>query len=266
MNLLDKQYTRTPFWGVRNMTSYLRSLEYTVGKGHIRTLLRRMGLQAIFAKPNLSKPHPQHKIYPYLLRDLEIVRPNQVWSADITYIRLTPGFAYLIAIIDWYSRYVLSWRLSNTLDSVFCIEALRDALSKYGKSEIFNSDQGCQFTSKDFISVLREKGISISMDGRGRYLDNIFIERLWRTVKYENVYLYGYQDIPEAREGLDNYFKFYNHERFHQSLNNKTPWQVYSQNGGVLKYGCLSLKGAVDNSETIFSAEEASKLQRTVLA
>jgi len=227
MNLLDEQYTRMPFYGVRKMTRYLQERGYAVGKDHVRTLLRFMGLQAIFPKKNLSLPHPQHTIYPYLLREVEITRPDQVWSADITYIRLTEGFAYLTAVIDWHSRAVLSWRLSNTLDTSFCVEALQEALSKYGSPEIFNTDQGSQFTSQAFIHELISRAISISMDGRGRCLDNIFIERLWRSVKYENVYLYGYQTIPEARRGLTVYFERYNKERFHQSLGYKTPWQIY---------------------------------------
>jgi putative transposase len=228
MNLLDIQWTKTPFYGVRNMTTYLRSLGYTVGKCHVRTLLRDLGLEAIFPKKNLSQPHPFHEIYPYLLRDVAITRPNQVWSADITYIRLAEGFAYLTAVIDWHSRAVLSWRLSNTLDASFCVEALQEALFKYGSPEIFNTDQGSQFTSQVFINELASRSISISMDGRGRCLDNIFVERLWRSVKYENVYLYGYRSIPDARAGLTDYFNFYNKERFHQSLNNKTPWEIYS--------------------------------------
>ena len=233
MDLLDAQYTETPFYGVRNMTTYLRELGYAVGKDHTRTLLRKMGLVAIFPKPNLSKPHPENRIYPYLLRDLDVVRPNQVWCADITYIKLAWGFAYLAAIVDWYSRYVLSWKLSNTLEADFCIEALREAIDKYGHPDVFNTDQGTQFTSQDFINVLVNNNITISMDGRGSYLDNIFVERLWRTVKYQNVYLKGYQTIPEARTGLTEYFEFYNKERYHQSLDNKTPWQVYSGLPGV---------------------------------
>lgn len=227
MELLDAQYTDTPFYGVNKMTEYLRSREYEVGRDHVRTLLRKMGLEAVFAKPNLSKPHPEHLVYPYLLNDVDIERVNQVWSIDITYIRLAQGFAYLTAIIDWHSRYVLNWRLSNTLDSSFCVEALEEALNRYGRPEIFNSDQGSQFTSKEFIGVLTNKGISISMDGRGRAFDNIFVERLWRTVKYECVYLNGYRSIPEVREGLNRYFEFYNMKRFHQSLAYKTPRQVY---------------------------------------
>lgn len=230
MNLLDEQFTRTPFWGVRNMLTYVRYCGFTVGKDHVRTLLRRMGLTAVVPRRNTSKPHPNHAVYPYLLRDVEVIRPNQVWSADITYIRLGQGFAYLVAIIDWYSRCVLSWRMSNTLDAGFCVEALQEALILYGIPEVFNTDQGAQFTSDDFISVLTKNHIGISMDGRGRFLDNIFVERLWRSVKYENVYLYGYQTIPEARLGLATYFEFYNKERFHQSLDNKTPWQVYTGN------------------------------------
>ena len=227
MDLLDAQYTETPFYGVNKMTEFLRRQGYAVGRDHVRTLLRKMGLEAVYAKPNLSKPHPEHVVYPYLLKDIDIMRANQVWSTDITYIRLTQGFAYLTAIIDWYSRYVLSWRLSNTLDSSFCVEALEEALFRYGSPEIFNSDQGSQFTSKDFIGVLTRNGISISMDGRGRAFDNIFVERLWRTVKYENVYISGYINIPEARGGLGKYFEIYNTKRFHQSLAYRTPLEVY---------------------------------------
>jgi len=229
MTLLDEQYTKTPFYGVRKMANSMREQGYMVGKDRVRTLLREMGLTAVFPKPNLSKPHPENRIYPYLLRDLDVMRSNQVWCADITYIRLAWGFAYLVAIVDWYSRCVLSWRLSNTLEADFCVEALREAIEKHGIPDIFNTDQGTQFTSQNFIGVLTSHNISISMDGRGRCLDNIFVERLWRTIKYENVYLKGYQTIPEARAGLTEYFEFYNTERFHQSLDNKTPWQVYCQ-------------------------------------
>jgi putative transposase len=212
------------------MTTYLRSIGFIVGKDHVRTLLRAMGLMVIYPKRNLSRPHQTHPVYPYLLRDVAIISPNQVWSADITYIRLKEGFAYLVAILDWFSRYVLAWRLSNSLAVDFCIEALKEAFALYGKSEIFNSDQGAQFTDGDFTDELIRNQIAISMDGRGRCHDNIFVERLWRSVKYENVYLFEYQTIPQARAGLLKYFQFYNKERFHQSLNNKTPWQVYTQN------------------------------------
>jgi len=232
MDLLDEQYTATPFYGVIKMTEFLRERQFLVGRDHVRTLLRRMGLVAVFAKPNLSKPHPEHRVYPYLLKDVEIVRPNQVWSADITYIRMAQGFGYLVAVIDWHSRAVLSWRLSNTLDSSFCVEALEEALGNYGCPEIFNSDQGCQFTSNEFIGVLTGKSITISMDGKGRAFDNIFVERFWRTVKYECIYINGYQNIPEVREGLTRYFEFYNKTRYHQALKYQTPWQIYS--GGYI--------------------------------
>lgn len=259
MNLLDEQYTRTPFWGVRNMTSYIKDIGYKeVGRDHVRTLLRRMGLMAIYPKRkfSFSKPNKAHEIYPYLLRDIEIVRPNHVWSADITYVRLTFGFAYLVAVIDWYSRAVLSWRLSNTLDSSFCVEALQEAIAKYCPPEIFNSDQGCQFTSQEFIKVLTDAKISISMDGRGRCLDNIFVERLWRSVKYEDIYLKGYQTIPEARAGLVKYFDFYNHRRYHQALDNKTPCQVYTKIKGVLEYSLTLLRGLVGHPCEKFLATE----------
>jgi putative transposase len=228
MDLLDREYTIHPFYGVGKMKKYLREKGYHVGHDRTRTLLRTMGLMAIYPKPNLSKPHPDHKIYPYLLRGVEVNRANQVWCADITYIRLEKGFAYLVAIVDWYSRYVLSWRLSNTLDADFCVEALREAIAIYGVPDIFNSDQGPQFTCKEFNNVLTSQDIRISMDGRGRCHDNIFVERLWRTVKYENVYLSGYRTIPEAREGLGCYFRFYNMERYHQTFDYDTPWKVYS--------------------------------------
>lgn len=227
MSRLDEQHTKTPFYGVLKTTKALKDLGYKVGKDHVKTLLRKMGLETIFPKPFTSKSHPEHKVYPYLLKDMEIVSPNHVWSADITYIRLSRGFAYLVAIMDWYSRYVLSWKISNTLSTDFCVEALIEAL-RFGKPEIFNTDQGSQFTSQDFISKLVEYGISISMDGRGRVFDNIFIERLWRTVKYENIYIYEYQNIPKLKEGLRRYFNFYNLERYHQSLDDKRPWEIYS--------------------------------------
>ena len=230
MSLLDQKYTDRPYYGVRRMWKYLQiDKKIAVGRDHVRTLLRRMGVMALFPTRNLSKPNPAHRIYPYLLKGLEIVRPNQVWGVDITYVRLAQrGFAYLVAIIDWYSRQVLSWRLSNTLDSGFCVEVLDDALRRHGKPEIFNSDQGSQFTSEDFISRLKaEETVKISMDGRGRAYDNIFTERLWWAVKYEDIYLHEYQDIPQCRAGLERYFSFYNTERRHQSLEYRTPWETY---------------------------------------
>ncbi len=228
MKLLDEQYTRTPFYGVPRMTIWLRRQGYHVNHKRVARLMGLMGLQAIYPKPNTSRKHHDHKIYPYLLRDVEIVHPDQVWSTDITYIRMKGGFLYLTAIIDWFSRYVLSWRLSNTLDVHFCIEALEEALT-YGTPEIFNTDQGSQYTSDRFTGILKDHRIDISMDGRGRAMDNIFVERLWRSVKYEEVYLHDYQTPIEASTGLERYFKFYNVERFHQGLNYRTPAEVYSE-------------------------------------
>lgn len=227
MNAIDEAFTKRPCLGVRQMVWRMRDKGFSVGKKRIRTLMRHMGLFPIFPTKNTSKPNSEHRVFPYLLRDVVIDRVNQVWSMDITYIRLGKGFAYLAAVIDWKSRYVISWRLSNTLTADFCVECLKDAL-QYGKPEIFNTDQGCQFTSEEFIKVLHDKGIAISMDGRGRALDNIFVERLWRTVKYEDVYIKGYQTIPEAHEGLNEYFGYYNMERRHSSLKHKTPWTVFS--------------------------------------
>ncbi|MBF0493606.1 MAG: IS3 family transposase [Candidatus Omnitrophica bacterium] len=227
MKNLDEQHTKMPFYGVIKMTKAMRDRGFAVGKDHIRTLLRKMGIVAIFAKPYTSKAHPENKIFPYLLKDLEVTRPNQVWSADITYIRLEYGFVYLVAIIDWYSRYIISWRLSNTLTVDFCAEALDEALM-LATPEFFNTDQGSQFTSQEFIGRLVDKKINISMDGRGRVFDNIFIERFWRSMKYENVYPNNYRNIAEAKEGLKKYFTLYNVERYHESLDYKTPWEVYS--------------------------------------
>ena len=228
MNIVDEEYTRHPNMGVPSMTAYLRDLGKKCGPKRVRRLMRVMGLEAIYPKPNTSRTNKQHKIYPYLLGDVVIERANHVWSTDITYIRLRHGFAYLVAIMDWHSRSVLSWRLSNTLDTDFCCEALDDALIKYGSPEIFNSDQGAQFTSEVFIKRLKDKHISISMDGRGRALDNVFVERLWRTVKYQNVYIKGYETMQQAQEGLTEYFEYYNHGRLHQSLGYKRPWDVYT--------------------------------------
>lgn len=226
MRLLDEQYTRTPYYGVLRMVAYLRSLGHEVNPKRVRRLLRTMGLEAIYQKPDTSQPNPEHKVYPYLLRGRVIERCDQVWSTDITYVRLASGFVYLMAVIDWYSRYVLGWALSTTLDADFCIEAVGKLVAQ-GQCEIFNTDQGAQFTTARFTQPLLDKGIQVSMDGRGRALDNIFVERLWRTVKYEYVYL---QDIPTVRDawrGLRDFFHFYNHERLHQSLDYRTPAQVY---------------------------------------
>ena len=227
MKLIDRQYLATPFYGARKITACLKSRGQRVNRKHIRRLMRLMGLKAIYRHPRTSKPAPGHKIYPYLLSGLKITRPNQVWAADITYIPMARGFLYLVAIIDWYSRYVLSWRLSNTLDAGFCIEALEEALKK-GRPDIFNTDQGAQFTSEAFTGLLQQHGVRISMDGKGSYNDNLFIERLWRSVKYEEVYLKAYQDGREARIGLGNYFRFYNTERPHQALGYRTPAEVFT--------------------------------------
>lgn len=226
MHRVDEIFTEYPFYGSRRIREALRREGFEIGRERVQACMRQMGLRAIYPKGNLSKKQPGHKIYPYLLADIEITYPNQVWASDITYLRLRQGFVYLVAIIDWYSRYVLSWRLSNTLDVSFCREALEDALGK-GCPEIFNSDQGSQFTSSDFTGMLLSKEIAISMDGRGRVFDNIFTERLWRSVKYEEVYIKDYQVCRDAREGLEAYFSFYNNRRYHQALEYKTPYEVH---------------------------------------
>jgi putative transposase len=228
MRLLDEQYTKAPFYGVRRMHAWLTSTGHMDGIQRVRRLLRKMGLEAIYPKPRLSLNGTDHRRYPYLLRGVPILRVNQVWSTDITYIRLRGGFVYLVAIIDWHSRYVLAWGLSNTLDAGFCLEALDVALRR-GHPDIFNTDQGVQFTCSDFVGRLEQAKIQISMDGKGRCFDNIFVERLWRSVKYEEVYLHDYATVSEARAGLAWYFPFYNDERQHESLAYRTPGQVYSQ-------------------------------------
>lgn len=226
MRLIDEQYMRTPFYGWPRMTACLQQQGYAINHKRVQRLMSKMGIQALYPKPSLSKPHPEHKIYPYLLRGMEITQPNQVWSTDITYVPVRNGFLYLVAVIDWFSRYVLAWQLSNTLDNHFCIEALQQALQT-GRPTIFNSDQGAQFTALNFTALLEKAEIQISMDGKGRALDNIFIERLWRTVKYEDVYLHDYATGAALFTGLTHYFAFYNHVRLHQSLNYRTPAAVY---------------------------------------
>jgi len=229
MRKLDEQYTQTPFYGSRRLTQELKRQGYSVNRKRIRRLMGQMGISAVYPQPNLSRGKKEHWKYPYLLRDMSITRPNQVWSTDITYIRLQKGFIYLVAVIDWHSRYVLSWETSTTLDKEFCLRALDRALNSGMKPEIFNTDQGVQFTSQEFTGRLKEAGIQISMDGRGRALDNIFIERLWRSLKHEEVYLKEYQDVRMAKEELGRYFEFYNHRRLHQSLGYQTPAEVYYQ-------------------------------------
>jgi putative transposase len=236
LNLLDEEYTRHPFYGTRRMVVYLRGCGHGVNRKHVQRLMRTLGLAGMAPGPNTSRAHPEHKVYPYLLRGVSIIRPNQAWSTDITYVRLARGFVYLVAILDWYSRKVLSWRVSNTMDVEFCVDCLEGALRHYGLPEIFNSDQGSQFTSGPFTKVLIKEGITISMDGRGRALDNIFVERLWRSVKYEEIYLKSYETLPELLTGLTQYFEFYNATRPHQALQYRTPNAVYQSatGGGAL--------------------------------
>ena len=227
MKMIDRQYLVTPFYGARKMAAWLKSQGHKVNRKRVRRLMQIMGIKAIYRRPRTSQSAPGHKIYPYLLSGLKITRPNQVWAADITYIPMARGFLYLVAIIDVYSRYVLSWRLSNTLDAGFCVEALQEALRK-GRPDIFNTDQGSQFTGESFTGLLEQHGVRISMDGKGSYNDNLFIERLWRTVKYEEVYLKAYQDGRDARAEIGDYFRFYNTERPHQALGYRTPAEVFT--------------------------------------
>lgn len=227
MRRLDELHLRYPCYGSRMLTQELKALGRQVNRKRVQRLMRLMGLESMAPKPKTSRPAPEHPVYPYLLRGLEISRVNQVWSADITYIPLGRGFAYLVAIMDWYSRRVLSWRLSNTMDSNCCVEALQEAFSRFGKPEIFNTDQGVQFTSESFTGALRARAIAISMDGKGRFTDNIFVERLWRTLKYEEVYLHAYEDVAEARKGIDRYFLHYNEQRLHSALGYQTPAAFY---------------------------------------
>jgi putative transposase len=227
LNRMDEIFTDHPYYGNRRMMHVLRAEGYRVGRKKVRRYYQILGIEAIYPKINLSKRNQAHKVYPYLLRDLEITRPNQVWSMDITYVRLKQGFVYLCAIIDWHSRYVLSWRLSITLQSDFCIEALQEAIATYGKPEVFNTDQGVQFTSNNFIEVLQDHHIAISMDGKGRALDNVFIERFWRSLKQEKIYRLDLVSVKEANDAISEYMKFYSHHRLHQSLEYETPKSVH---------------------------------------
>jgi putative transposase len=271
MRLLDEQYTCTPFYGVERMTAWLGRQGLRIGHNRVRRLLRLMGLEAIYAKPHLSQPGgSEHRIYPYLLGGLAITHPNQVWAADLTYIRLRQGFVYLAAVLDWFSRYVLSWVLSTTLDAWFCVEALRQALHQ-AKPEIFNTDQGTQFTSESFTGLLKTASVAISMDGKGRVFDNIFVERLWRTVKYEEVYLNDYGDVDEARHGLGRFFGFYNHKRLHQSLGYLTPAEVHF---GELPSGLPSAMlpaptevhgWKLNNLTTVNKKDKVAKRKKTLL-
>ena len=227
MRVIDELFTNLPFLGSRQMRMMLVDTGHQVGRGRVRRLMRKMGLMAVFHKPRTSTPHPEHKIYPYLLRKVPIVRPNQVWCADITYIPMKRGFLYLVTVMDWYSRAVLSWRLSNTMDSDFCVAALEDAINRYGIPEIFNTDQGSQFTSYEFTKTLRDAGVRISMDGRGRWLDNAMIERLWRSLKYECVYLKEYETGSDLRQSLTWWFDFYNCRRPHSVFNGRKPMEIF---------------------------------------
>ncbi len=227
MRLIDEIHLTYPYLGTRGIRNELWNRGHKVGRGHVRTLMRKMGIEALYRKPRLTKTHPEHTIYPYLLRGVTITEANAVWCSDITYIPMAKGFCYLVAIMDWASRKVLSWRLSNTLDTSFCMEALEEALSLHDTPQIFNTDQGSQFTSDDFTNILKERGIKISMDGQGRWMDNVFIERLWKSVKYEDIYLKAYNSIAEVRKGLSAWFDRYNRQRRHQGLDDRTPDEVY---------------------------------------
>jgi len=230
MRRIDELHMDWPFAGARMLKRILKREGWTAGRRHVSTLMKRMGIHALYRKPNTSRRHPAHKVYPYLLRNLEITRSNQVWAADITYIPMKRGFVYLFAVIDWVSRRVLSWRLSNTLTTDFCIEAVQEAINRYGRPDIFNTDQGCQFTSLEFTGLLKDNDIQISMDGKGCWRDNVFVERLWRSVKYEEVYLHAYDSVSEAKRGLKNYFNRYNQLRPHSALDDQTPDEFYFNN------------------------------------
>lgn len=267
--LIDQEYTRHPFYGSRKMVIFLKNLGHKVNRKRVQRLMRKMGLVSMAPGPNTSQAHPEHKVYPYLLRGVPITRPNQVWSTDITYIRLKHGFSYLVAIIDWYSRRVLNWRISNTMDAAFCVDCLEDALRTHDKPEIFNSDQGSQFTSEAFTDVLKRENIEISMDGRGRAFDNIFVERLWRSVKHEDIYLKGYGSMGELTLGLTEYFAFYNNERPHQSLANKTPNNVYqsAMGGGAMivdKFGAAAVSPVPLRSTGDTAATKAETMETKI--
>jgi putative transposase len=233
MRRIDEIFTKWPFYGARRMVAELRGEGWIVNRERVTRLMRLMGIEAIYQKPNTSGKHPHHKIYPYLLKNLTIDRPNQVWCADITYIPMAHGWVYLVAVMDWFSRRVLAWRLSITMETDFCVEALQEALDTYGKPEIFNTDQGVQFTAAAFIETLQAQGVQISMDGKGRFLDNIFIERLWRSLKYEEVFIKAYVSVAEARRNIGSWISFYNNERKHQSLDYRTPKEIFEANRPV---------------------------------
>lgn len=265
MRRLDELYMAWPFLGSRRMTALLRAAGHKVNRKRVQRLMRQMGIAALGPKPRTTKPAPGHKIFPYLLRNLVIERPNQVWAADITYVPVGRGFLYLVAIIDWASRAVLAWRLSNTMDVAFCLAALEDALARFGKPEIFNTDQGSQFTSGEFTGRLAAAGIRISMDGRGRWIDNVFIERLWRSLKYEDIYLKDYADGREAKVGIAEWMAFYNHRRPHQALANRTPMAVWRDGVGVkLGAEAVDMTLRLDNPDGLPTSPQPQQQQALV--
>jgi putative transposase len=264
MRRLDELYTSHPFLGSRRLTVLLRSEGCQINRKRVQRLMRQMGIEALGPKPRTTKPAPGHKIYPYLLRDITIDRPNQVWAADITYIPMGGSFLYLVAVIDWASRAVLAWRLSNTMDSSFCVDALEEALARFGRPEIFNTDQGSQFTGGSFTNLLSATGIRISMDGRGRWMDNVFIERLWRSIKYEEVYLKSYADGREARVGIASWIAFYNHRRPHQALRDSTPMAVWRA-GVTAPIGSMTVD-MMDSARALSTCPQQSKQKDTLLA
>ena len=227
MRRIDELHLNYPFAGARMLRDFLNQEGVTVGRRHVATLMKKMGIEALYRRPNTSRKHPQSPVFPYLLRNLDITRSNHVWAMDITYIPMQKGFVYLAAVLDWATRRVLSWRLSNTLTTDFCLEAVEEALQRYGTPDIFNTDQGSQFTSTDFVDLIQGRGMQLSMDGKGRWVDNVFVERLWKSVKYEEVYLHAYDSVAQAKQGLERYFRFYNQRRPHSSLDGKTPDSVY---------------------------------------
>ena len=262
MRRIDELYLATPFYGARRMVAVLRREGWTVNRKRVRRLMRVMRIEAIYQKPNTSRRHPDHVVYPYLLRGLAIDRPNQVWCADLTYVPLAKGFVYLVAVVeprgspgmDWFSRRVLAWRLSTGMETGFCVEALQEALDRHGSPEIFNSDQGVQFTSAAFTGVLAAGGVRISMDGKGRYLDNIFIERLWRSLKYEDIYIKAYASVPEARRGIGDWLNFYNGERLHQALGYRTPYEVFQAT--PVTYGYVDNASALTTSPQVHHQQQ----------
>lgn len=263
MRRIDELFTAWPFLGSRRMTAMLRAEDHLVNRKRVQRLMRRMGITALGPRPRTSKPSPGHRIFPYLLRDLVIARPNQVWCADITYIPIGRGFLYLVAVMDWASRAVLSWRLSNTMDVSFCVLAIEEALARFGKPDIFNTDQGSQFTSAAFTGVLAAAGIRISMDGRGRWMDNVFIERLWRSLKHEDIYLKGYADGREAKAGIGLWIAFYNGTRPHQALGNRTPMAVWR--AGAAAASAVDMALRLDNASALPTCPQTQQQQQTVL-